>query len=452
MVALAHAHEPQQVGAPSYVGGPRPGLAGSGKPALHKFDKTDFVPRFIAELQEAVGAQRRPGSYLPPLAPDIDASVSDFDVDAYDFLGARFRKLYMPAHFRFYLAACELRCLVPGFPAPARASIKKVEMVIRRVAVRKGGKGEGPIVETGREWAWVPIPDPRGFPDGAPSVALDLAPRLTGNTHTWWPLPDGQDAIENEERQALTRAFAPGLEARAIYFGFLPLASGAMYGPRVAPAGTTAPSIPAADVHPIRPLVAAPESYPLSPTTRRGFKRNWQKLLGTFSDGVIDAPRPKFEPPSFDGDPDGGWAYVVRTVATFEPTPGCVYEVWSEPSDPMLVAPHFDPFGGRPVQIDIPSVATITKMIGTLTPPQLAARGALNVGMKKADCMPDISVSGSGGVTVKVPPPGCTPNEICFFGFPLITIAAYLMLSIALVLLFPLSFLLKLKFCLPWKK
>jgi hypothetical protein len=451
MVALAHAHEPQQVGSPSYVGGPMPGLAGSAKPALHKFDKTDFVPRFLAELQEAVVSNRRPASYLTPLPLDSDTSVPEFDVDAYDFLGARFRKLYMPAHFRFYLAACELRCLVPGFPAPARGHVKKVELVIRRVAVRKGEKGKPPIVETDREWAWVPIPDPRGFPDGAPTVALELAPRLTGNTHTWWPVPDGQDTIESEERQALTRAFAPGLEAKSIYFGFLPLASGAMYGPRVVPKGATLPSIPAGDVHPIRPLVPAPEAYPLSPATRRGFKRNWQKLLGTFSDGVINAPLPKFEPPQLDGEPDGGWAYLVRTVATFEPTPGCVYEVWSEPSDPMLVAPHFDMFGGRPVQIDIPSRAAIGRMIGALTSEQLAVRGALGVGMKGRDCQPKVKVSG-GSVEVTMPDDDCVPDQICFFGIPLITIAAYLMFSIALVLLFPLKFLINLKFCLPWKK
>lgn len=446
MVALAHAHEPQQVGSPSYVGGPLPGLAGSGKPALHKFDKTDFVPRFLAELQGAVASNRRPGSYLPPLASAIDPAVPDFDVDAYDFLGARFRKLYQPAHFRFYLAACELRCLVPGFPAPQRGHIKKVELVIRRVAVRKGDKGQPPVVEREREWAWVPIPDPRGFPEGAPSVVLELAPRLTGNTHTWWPVPDGHVAIEAEERQALTRAFAPGLEARAIYFGFLPIASGAMYGPRV-----NAAAPPASEVRPLRPLVPAPEAFPLSPATRRGFRRNWQKLLGTFSDGVVDAPRPKFEPPQLDGEPDGAWAYVVRTVATFEPTPGCVYEVWSEPSDPMLVAPHFDPFGGRPVQIEIPSREAIGRLIGTLTAGDLAARGALGVGMKGRDCQPKIDASG-GSVSVTMPDPSCVPDQICFFGIPLITIAAYLMFSIALVLLFPFTLLLRLKFCLPWKK
>src|SRR5207302_1413678 len=68
------------------------------------------------------------------------------------------------------------------------------------------------------QWAWVPVPDPSDFPQSSPPSTLQLAPRLTGNTHTWWPIPAGQQTLEGEQRFRMVRAAAPGLESRAIYF------------------------------------------------------------------------------------------------------------------------------------------------------------------------------------------------------------------------------------------
>lgn len=478
MVAAA-VHDRVDVGAPFYASAELPGAPGVGAPALHKFDRTDFIDRFLGELATAAAGQGTPSLLAPP-AP-LESGVPDFDTDALDFLSRRFRKLYQPGHFRFYLAACELRCLVPGFPAPARAKIKKIEFVIRRVEITKKNGGSPDI--GAEEWAWVTIPTPNMFPEAPPprSAPIGLSPRLTGNTRTWWPIPSGEAALEGEERFRMTRATAPELQSRAVYFGFLPLASGEMYGPRSIPSADAArtpilgkrldeagherpetiadfigppvgspPALTEAELAPARPLVRAPSNFPLSPASIKGWFRKWKKVLGALSGAGVDGPRPKFESPRLDGDPDGGWGYVVRCVATLEPTPGCIVEQWGPPSPPALIAPHFDPFGGRPTQIEIPSPAAIKKMLGPLlAPDQIARRGGLNVAMKNNGAPP---TAHANPVSVDPPNPSDPAGEICFLGFPLITLCAYLMFSIALVIvlaIFPFAIFLRLKFCLP---
>jgi hypothetical protein len=382
---------------------------------------------------------------------------------------------------------------VPGFPAPALDKIQKVEFVIRRVAVTPDQNGTAQVGT--EEQAWVTVPSPSEFPTtprpGSPPV--DLAPRLTGNTRTWWPVPAGVASPEGEERFPMSRAFAPSLQQRGIYFGFLPLTSGEMYGPKAAidsSASATTPilgkasehqgridgsppkmrdekiddyvsadqaggppsSLPPQELEPAQPLVPAPSNFSLSPASIKNWFRLWKSVLGMLGGNAPNGPRPKFESPRVDGDPKngfgGGWAYVVRCVATLEPVPGCIVEQWGPSSPPALIAPHFDPFGGRPTQIEVPSPKQIEKMLQGLKPNQIAKRGGIGTGMKNNGCAPVIDTSSGVSVTI---PTTCV-KEICFLGIPLITICAYIMFSIALVIviaLFPLQIFLSLKFCLP---
>jgi hypothetical protein len=556
VVALARtlpAHDVVDVGTPFYAPMARPGEQ-PGPPVLHKFDRVDFVKRYFAEVGAAGAAP--PGSLLGSIAPP---PVLDVDTDALDYMGRRFRKLYQPAHFRFYLAACELRCLVPGFPAPTQTKIRKVEFVIRRVALRRDppvrparppkptkppkpakppaaklptkpgcegaappapapieivpeclrpeppppppvlvpvpaaplpptvvtvGGSDGPVIDA-REWAWVEVPDPSLFPAPPPPAALELAARLTGNTHTWWPIPRSEPALEGEERFPMSKV--PGLDGKAVYFGYIPTASGEMYGPRQVPlddggvpipqpADPGAPSLTASQVVSAAPLVPASTSYALKPATIRSWRTSdWRGLLGLFNHGTTTGPRPKFEAPDLDGEPTAGWAYVIRCVATLEPEPGCVVEQWGPASEPVVMAPFYDPFGGRPTQIDLPSLNTIKKMLGGLAGAQLAARGGLPLGVGHKDCYPTMKSKGSDGnfydpsqvpdgVTLSSDltdmklddAPDCPSNpslplQLCFWPIFILTILAYLMINIGLVILivfnFSFAILIKLKFC-----
>lgn len=447
---------PLQVGAPFYAGRARPGVE-PGAPVLHKYDTDDFVPRFLAEVAQAARTDKRPESLLGAVKP---LPVPDYDTDALDFLGVRLRKLYQPVHFRFYLAACELRCLVPGFPGPLPGKVKKVELVVRRVGLRKQAGSATATVED-REWAWVKVPEPELFPDTPPLAALELAPRLTGNTRTWWPLPRGQEALEGEQRFAMSRV--PGLEGKAVYFAFVPVASGEMYGPRPTPdtpdttPDTGTPPKPKSkwDVVPELPLVRAPSKLALRPASIRAWSSpDWRKVLGIFSGNKVNGPRPKFESPPLDydpqkpseNDPDSGWAYVVRCVATVEHAPGCVLEHWGAPTEPMFIAPVFDPFGGRPTQVDLPSLRAITNMVGGLTSAQLAQRGGLGLGVSSPDPLPTVDED-----MKIIDDPKMKEPQLCFWPIFVLTFLAYLMINIALAIIIifqvTFAFFLKLKFC-----
>lgn len=476
-------HDHVEVGAPFWAESPAPGQEGL-PPTLHKFDHTEFVPAFLSEASAAAQGGGLPPSMLGPI--DRNPKVLDVDTDALDFFGARFRKAYLPTHFRFYLAACQLRCRVPGFPAPERKKVKKVEMVIRRVAIDRppASSGGGLPTAASDEWAWVPVPDPGVFPDaadspdpaiaGAPPIARELAPRLTGNTHTWWPVPPGVAAPEGEQRFPMSWAMAPGVKDRGVYFGFLPLASGDMYGPPIqidpktvsngsnpplpGPAGDPdAPDPPPQRIvkfQPAAPLVPAPSNFALSVATMKNFLGMWRSVLGRFTGAAVTGPRPKFESPRLNDDTDDGarvagcWGYVVRCVATIEVRPGCLVESWGAPTDPMLVASHFDPFAGRPTQVEIPSPRALAQMLGTLSAQQIAQRGGNQFGVRRAGCGFPLPVKD----LTSAPGTACF-NEICFFGLPVFTICAYFFLSIALLILFPvLAIFLALQFCIPIPK
>ncbi len=487
MVAMTVDHHPIEVGTPFYAGHARPGPDHeAGAPVLHKFDTADFVPRFFAEVGQAERTGQLPPSLLGAVSP---SPLPDYDADALDFLGHRFRKLFQPVHFRFYLAACELCCLVPGLPAPSAKTVKKVELVIRRVAVRKGAtasagapaakEGAEPVIER-REWAWARVPEPERFPGTPPPAPLQLAPRLTGNTHTWWPIPHGEPALEDEQRFPMART--PGLKDKAVYFAFLPVSSGEMYGPRPVPVALDAAGAPGEPPRPLSsrargsqgPRVSTSSGLTLRPASLRSWSTpDWRQVLGRFTGGQINGPRPKFESPPLDADPDSGWAYVVRCVATLEPEAGCIVEKWGPPTPPMLITPAFDPFGGRPTRVELPSLAGIKKMLGTLTAAQLAQRGGLGLGIAHSDCYPAIKVDGvdplscedgselgskdmgkmSIGASADCQQGGGAPEvpQICFWPTFVLTILAYLMINIALAIMlifnWSFSFFLKIKFC-----
>lgn len=445
---------------------PIPGDLGAGPPALHKFDQTDFVRRFLSEASDAAQNGTRPASLLRKL-DELTAAEQTVDTLELPLSGRnlRYRKLFQPMHFRFYLASCELRCLVPGLPAIGQERVKKVEMVIRRVALTHNPDS------VKKEWAWIDIPAPSSFPAPVPSAVLHMAPRVTGNSRVWWPMPDGVQDLEGEQRFPMSRAMAPGLTERAMYFAFLPLASGEMYGPLRTLEGPPPaedvtkyqPKNPAeltprkkdltvltsdlGKIDPADPLVPAPSNFPLRPATIASFRSVVQGWMGDLGQLIrkkpIDGPLPKFEPPQLVATDATGipfvWGYVVRCVATIEISPGCEHECWGLPTEPVVIAPQFDPFGGRPTRIEIPSIRDLAKLVPAGTDLQEAGALSFSIGS-------GLSVTGKDGAVsdIKEGSP-----DLCFFGIPLITICAYVMFSLALVIVLPfLSFLLLFKFCL----
>jgi hypothetical protein len=483
MVMLSH--DEIDVGTPFYAAARKParpdmgipGDVGAGPPALHKFDQPDFVRRFLTDAAESAQTKLAPASLLPPLNPyDPSSPPGNFDVDTLDLWSkserTRFRKLFQPMHFRFYLAACELRCLVPGLPPPSRGKIKKVELVVRRVELNE-------LLEAAkREWAWIDIPAPSVFPDPVPEAIRQMAPKVTGNSRIWWPLPDRQQSLEGEQRFPMSPATGQGLADHAIYFAFVPLASGEMYGPLRTDRGPLPAQRPedyrgmdtetwenkaepkpepvlvpgTKETEPAHPLVPAPSNFALRPATIASFRAlgmSWRAFVGRLMGRVsLDGPRPKFEPPVLGSNPTlpnpGAWAYVLRCVATIEHAPGCVVEYWGPPTHPAVIAPQFDPFGGRPTRIEVPSIRALAQLIPVGADPHAA--GALNFSINSGLNVPKAAAFGDLTIEERPDAGGLNP---CFFGIPLITICAYFMFMLALFIVLPvLSFLLVLKFCL----
>jgi hypothetical protein len=329
-------------------------------------------------------------------------------------------------------------------------------------AVVTVGGSDGPVIDA-REWAWVEVPDPALFPAPPPPAALELAARVTGNTHTWWPIPRSEPTLEGEERFPMSKV--PGLDGKAVYFGYIPTASGEMYGPRQVPldedgvaipqpADPGAPSLPASQVVSAAPLIPASTGYALKPATIRSWRTSdWRGLLGLFNHGTTTGPRPKFEAPDLDGNPTAGWAYVIRCVATLEPEPGCVVEHWGPASEPVVMAPFYDPFGGRPTRVELPSIDAIKRLLGGMTAAQLSARGGLPLGIaskQRSPCYPTLGDDMMPKEGNDCPKPG-TPIQLCFWPIFVLTIVANLMINIAIAIMIifdvSFSFFLTLKFC-----
>lgn len=122
-------NHPWQVQAPPWRSGPRP--------VLQKYAGTDFIDRFRA-------APDRPARWSA--ARDVvqnvlragDAFVEEDGVEKQvELSGKRFqpttvRKLFQPAHQRFYLVVCELVCDTQGRPPVGRAQVSEAFFVIRR--------------------------------------------------------------------------------------------------------------------------------------------------------------------------------------------------------------------------------------------------------------------------------------------------------------------------------
>jgi hypothetical protein len=86
-------------------------------PVIQKYESTDLVKMFLADPQHC-------------LKFTSDDTVTELLKGALVDTGRR--KLYLPAHKRFYLVVCELHCDRPGFPNASRGDVCQAGFVIRR--------------------------------------------------------------------------------------------------------------------------------------------------------------------------------------------------------------------------------------------------------------------------------------------------------------------------------
>lgn len=141
-----------------------------------------------------------------------------------------------------------------------------------------------------------------------------------------------------------------------------------------------------------------------------------------------------------------GAQYVVRAFVRLKPECGCPARiVWSEATEPFVIAPWFEGSGAPPVRIDLPDI----------TAPGLLASLKPNVSFAVPPALQNLLSGNPKDLMEGKKPPdgGISIGWICSFSLPAITICAFIVLSIFLGLLnLIFSWLAFIKICIPYPK
>jgi hypothetical protein len=172
-----------------------------------------------------------------------------------------------------------------------------------------------------------------------------------------------------------------------------------------------------------------------STTTRRLAEALHQTLLPRFK--AIQGKAGRFDEP--------GARYTLRAFVRLKPEGGCPERiVWSDVSDPFVIAPWYEGDGAPPVQIPLPDpsdrelLKSLKPNVAFVVPPAIQN---LLTGPAK-DLMEGKGSMGTLGIT-----------WICSFSIPIITICAFIVLNIFLTLFnIVFGWMFFLKICLPFPK
>ncbi len=402
------------------------------RPALHKFQSTDFIEEFLADPQRSVAfdAGRDVVQEIEPV-PNL-TFVSDGPKRSIASIRHRpssRRKLFLPAHQRFYLVAVGLHCDRPGFPKVDPAKIGEVGLVIRRrnLTVPSEAKAEGAkllrsfnqtrsqanaerALAAAKRRSRLLHPFSSGHRDRVGSVSM-AAKQAAGDA-------------ELAKRKLLVWAAEAGVEHETA--AWVPTGEGSF--------GEWIPMAP-------DPVEVVERSYSMRRLAPDPNDPNHAAHDGTVFYATV--------PTASDEMTVGGSSrfneldtYEIRVFARLDcgNCPGPI--VWSEPTEPFRLASFYDPDGSaqRPLEIRLPNFEDLE---ASAAMPSVRMTAPENSGLDFAK-----------GGAFPMPGAGTTEpaEEICFFSIPLITIVALFLLNLVLpivMLVFNLFWMLKLKFCIP---
>jgi len=406
----------------------------AGRPAVQKFANTTFVDDFLHDPQASLAytsddcVQQVVG--IPSL-PAFTSGPNKGKKRQFSLLKAvptETRKVFQPAHQRFYLVAIELHCDVVGFPRVDPAHIAEVGFVIRRRVANVPAKGSR---ELARDLSTLAtrraIALDQAQLDVARARARSLVP-LRSPARSQVVAPRAATLAAYEEVALAKRRIA----VWSLNNGVSTDVQGWVPGP-IKTVGAWLPSVdePGVIVETTYPMYRlAPD--PNDPDHPANTATIYFGLLPTASADAAEDGTPRFE--------DAG-LYEIRCYAQPIADDDCPQlPVWSEPSAPFSFANFHDPAGcaNRPVNIRLPDFAALEAM--SARPSVRMSTPAKSHLMFSTSPVPP--TSGSVG----------TDEEICFFAIPLITIVATFLLNLFLpivLLIFQLWWMLKLKFCIP---
>lgn len=405
--------------------------ADAARPVLHKFASTSFVADYLRDPQrcmvfdESIDVHQRVEKI-----PTAELKAADGRLRSLSrrrLVPTTTRKLFLPAHQRFYVAAVGIHCDQPGFPKVDPDAIAEVGFVIRRhrvdVPTGERGRGAALLAEVTRAEAMAAS---RHQLDAAKGRSRVLHPFTAASRHRVTSPASATVAafqeIERARRRLKVWADEVGVEDRTE--GWVPGAEGS-FGEWMMIADE--PSDVVERAYPMRLLTPDPDD----PDHAAHDGTIFYAAVPTASDEVTADGTSRFN--ELD-------SYEIRVFARVDvgDCPGPL--VWSSPSRTFRLASFYDPTGcaQRPLEVRLPDFA------------QLEATAA----------MPSVRMTQPEGSSLvfskfgKIPTKGTVGQgrEICFFSIPLITIIAMFVLNLFLpivVFIFQLWWMLKLKFCIP---
>jgi hypothetical protein len=428
---------PWRVVAPWYrwarADGAEPGRAAeAGTPALHKFGSTSFVADFLRDPQrsvvfdEALDVVQRIENI--PAAELNGADGRLRKLGRRRLVPTQTRKLFQPAHQRFYLLAVGVHCDAPGFPKVDPASIEEVGFVIRRRTVkvpsRKRAKGAALLAELTQARA---VAGSKLELDVAKSRARVLHPFTSASRDRVLSPSTATKAAYREAAvaQRRLRVWAATEKLDLRNEAWVPTGEGDL--------GAWVPMID-------EPEEVAERSYPMrllspnpdDPDHAASDGTIYFAAVPTASSEITERGEHRFS----ERDTYEIRVFVRRRCCGH--CPGVL--VWSEPTRLFRMASFFDPAGCalRPSEVRLPNFAEL----------------------EASDALPSVRVTQPPGSSLdfskfgEIPTKGKTgaAEQICFFSIPLITIIAMFVLNLALpivMFVFQLWWMLKLKFCIP---
>lgn len=403
--------------------------ADAGRPVLHKFASTSFAADYLRDPQRSVvfDEGRDVVQHVEKI-PDLKAP----DGRLRSIAGTRLvptdtRKLFLPAHQRFYLVAAGLHCDRPGFPRVDPEGVAEVGFVVRRqrvvVPAKERVEGAALLHQLTRTRA---VAGSRHQLDAAKERSRVLHPFRSRSRDRVVSAKAATVAAYQEVELARRRlrvwAEAVGVEHRTE--GWVPSGEGA-FGEWVPIADEPEELIERR--YPMR-LLAPPPDDPLH--AAHDGTLYWA-AVPTASDEVTAQGTNRFN--ELD-------TYEIRVFARVDcgDCPGPL--VWSAPSRVFRLASFYDPTGSaqRPTEVRLPDFAEL-EASNAMPSVRMSAPEGSHLEFSKFGDFPTKGTTGSGA-------------EVCFFSIPLITIIALFVLNLFLpivVFVFQLWWMLKLKFCIP---
>lgn len=405
--------------------------ADAGRPALHKFVSTRFVADYLQDPQRSVTFDE---------ALDVHQDISKIpaaelhgpdgrlrSLSTTRLVPSDTRKLFLPAHQRFYVVAVGVHCDQPGFPKVDPSAIAEVGFVVRRHLVS---------VPTGERTRGAALLDDlvRARAVAGSSHELDVAKGRSRVLHPFTSASRRRVASPRAATQAAYRDIELARRRLRVWADEIG-AEDRTEGWVATGEGSFGAWVPIAD----EPTELVERTYPMRLLTPHpddpGHAAHdgtiYYAAVPTASDEVTDDGRSRFTEVD---------TYEIRVFARVDHghCPGPL--VWSEPSRVFRLASFYDPTGSaqRPTEVRLPDFAEL-EASAAYPSVRMTAPPASNLEFSKFGDIPTAGKVGAG-------------EEICFFSIPLITIIALFVLNLFLpivMFVFRLWWLLKLKLCIP---